>query len=187
MVEYEILSSVISSNGSYNLINDEDYHESYTYGVKESKEPETRYSKLKNIIFLIYSDVHDFIFSYRPLNLDEALENLNQHFRSNGIAYQKFNIYINYDELIALLDTEYYNNIRIILSGNHINNKQIINKVDDIMLSIMSRMYNILSLSSPDINFTDEDYWGVTYDFIEDLSCLFGVYFSGTESYTLVK
>ena len=48
-------------------------------------------------------------------------------------------------------------------------------RIDDIMMSIGKDFYRILQLTSLNQKMDEEEYWGINYYFIRDLSLIFGI------------
>lgn len=185
MSDYEIVDSVLSLQGSdVNTIapEDEPYFESYNYGkindvIPENKDNHTHphVAKFKEIIFKIYNDIYLSIFGYKAQNIENILHELNEHFRPIGISYQKFNTDINYFEMIVYLEDKYYRNIRSLISKSTDDKEIISDMIDNSIIAVIKDFYIKLGLASPNSNLSEDEYWNIKYDFISDLSLIFGI------------
>lgn len=147
-----------------------------------------RVDKLKRLIFNIYSDLSKSLLGYKSeeVNIIAIIDNLNHYFSEEGISLKKFPIesFINesiYNEIINYFEESFYKEIRNLTyecnKYDHGTKEERVyqNKIDDHMYQIEEALYKKLFMSSSNSNISTNEYWDLNYDFIIDLSEIFGL------------
>lgn len=110
--------------------------------------------EFKHLIKKVYNSIYFDIFNKTLDDIDELLYLLNIYFREKGIAYQKFDLKINLDELYIFFK---------ILVKNNIENIDYIEEM----------FYMKLGLTSPNVTMNEAEYWNINFNPVDILIEIF--------------
>jgi hypothetical protein len=170
--EFDLLSNltVKSFISTSSIIEEDTVDEWYSYiNIESSTIPLIH--ELEKIIFKIYNDIYHQIYDREQDNIKIIIIDLNLHFQTKGVSFQKFPNSIDINSIYLMLKLK-YDTINDLCKRNI--NKQIKEEiVEELSLNIESEFLKMLYLTSPTQSLTDIDYWNIKTNIINELNNLF--------------